>query len=567
VEEEKIMASPGFEQGSPQDNKFVSLDKHLWDDRELYTGRMEDVAKYVAPELEDIDQKMLPGQNFGKDIWDGTARGAAELFTNGITGQVVSEALRWFRLSFMGEQKELNEVREARLWLDEAEDAIYGELSSAKSNFYRETWPLVFNGATVSPGFMMMIDDFTEDRILFETVHPGQIAISEGADSNINTVSRRYRPILNTLVERFGLENLPDALQEKYKQNPFERVDITHMIVPRETFDPRMKNVENMPFASVWMYKGKVFRESGMPAFRGLGWRYSKIGVDIMGTSPAIKLLPDIKTLNKMGKSLLKAGALAAEPPMNVHADQQGLENFAPRGLNYFTSSDQKASPVDTIGQYPIGIDREEARQQMIREAYSVDFFLIIAQADREMTATEVATRQQEKSVILAPMINRFTYEFLRPLIDNVFDILVERGRMPEMPGILQEFGADIDIEFVGPLAQAQKIQLAGSPIKQTMSDAIATAEVFGPQVLDNFNGDKISRKLAEINGMPEELMTDEAEVVAKRTAEAEAAAEQIATEQANMQSQTLKNVTEASPAVQEQLDREVNESAGAPIG
>ena len=334
----------------------------------------------------------------------------------------------------------------------------------------------VMEGATIGLAGMNIVDDFVNNRILYPHINPTQLAISQGQDGRIDTVYRKERQEVKWFVDRFGLENVSQAMKDLYAGDKFKLIEAHHLISPRALFDPKSPLVEDMPIASAWIYEGEVFFKSGFRFFPAAFWRHTVVNPDIYGGSPATKMLPDIKTLNTMGKTLLKRAALSANPPMNVHTSQQGIENFTPGGYNHFKNSQDKSSPVDVSGDYPIALDREEARQRMIQQAYSVQFFLSLLTSERQMTAEEVARRQSESSVVLAPEVSRFTWEPLEPIIDATFAIALDRGRIPQPPPILQELAGTpagkIGIDFKGPLVQAQQILLTGKPITRTIAEA-----------------------------------------------------------------------------------------------
>ena len=75
---------------------------------------------------------------------------------------------------------------------------------------------------------------------------------------------------------------------------------------------------------------------------------------------------------------------------------------------------------------------------------------------DRNMTATEVAQRHEDKLAILGPVIENQNSEFLSPLIDRVYDIAEFKGLIPPPPEELE--GQEIRIEYISLLASAQRM-------------------------------------------------------------------------------------------------------------
>ena len=59
-------------------------------------------------------------------------------------------------------------------------------------------------------------------------------------------------------------------------------------------------------------------------------------------------------------------------------------------------------------------------------------FFLVLARAEREMTATEIMERQAEKAVLLGPQVDRLEQEGLAKVFDIVSDIADNANRLPE---------------------------------------------------------------------------------------------------------------------------------------
>ena len=126
----------------------------------------------------------------------------------------------------------------------------------------------------------------------------------------------------------------------------------------------------------------------------------------------------------------------------------------------------------------------------------------------RQMTATEVAERHEEKLVLLGPVLQRLNSEYLDPLIEDVFLIALENGMLPEPPEELQ--GAEIRVKYVSLLAQAQEA-VAASALERTLSFAGNLAGVF-PQILDNIDEDEAIREYGDILGLSPNVLRETTE-------------------------------------------------------
>ena len=150
------------------------------------------------------------------------------------------------------------------------------------------------------------------------------------------------------------------------------------------------------------------------------------------------------------------------------------------------------------------------------------------------MTATEVQVRYERMQRLLGPTLGRLQSDFLDPLIRRTFMILVRSGQMPEQPETVA--GADLDIDYIGPLPRAQKAEQAQS-IEMWISTIAQLGQLY-PQMLDIPNVDAVVKKLAELRGVPFSLLTDDEDVAAARNERAakQRAAEQVAMAQAGGQ-------------------------------
>jgi len=223
--------------------------------------------------------------------------------------------------------------------------------------------------------------------------------------------------------------------------------------------------------------------------------------------------LRDIKQLNEMSKTLLAAGQRHSDPPMFVPAEMRNEFDRRAGSLNYYQDPNRIPFALTERSNFPIGQEREEMKQRIVREAFKVDFFLMLQQAEREMTATEIIEKQNEKVAILGAVIGRFQTEALNPIIDIVFDISSRAGRMPEVPDEVVELfgGAKIDVDYTGPLAQAQK-RLRVQGTQAALQSALVYAQ-FDQTILDRFKFDTVAKDIAEAYGMRQEAIRTDAEV------------------------------------------------------
>ena len=369
----------------------------------------------------------------------------------------------------------------------------------------------------------MFIEEDDEDLIKFSTRHINEVFIAENDKGRIDTIFRRFKISARAAVQKFG-DNVSSDIQGIFKKDPYQEVEILHAVYPRSDFDPKKKDKENMPFESVYLeYKNaNELSISGFKEFPFVVPRYLKASNEIYGRSPAMTALPDVKMLNEMSKTTIKAAQKQVDPPLLVPDDGFLLPvRTVPGGLNFYRSGTRdRIEPLNIGANNPLGLNMEEQRRDAIRAVFYVNQLMM--QQGPQMTATEVIQRNEEKMRLLGPVLGRLQSELLKPLIDRVFNILLRNNMLPQAPEFLS--GRDVEIEYVSPLAKAQK-----SSELQSIMRAI---EILGSlanvaPVFDYVNFDNLVKHLADIVGMPQKLLKSQNEVNAQRQEQAAQAEQQ----------------------------------------
>ena len=215
--------------------------------------------------------------------------------------------------------------------------------------------------------------------------------------------------------------------------------------------------------------------------------------------------LPSVKTLNKIRKTLLEAALLSVKPPLNAPAEAD--VDLTPNGINYYNNPNEVIKPIDLGINFPIGREREEVIQKSVRDFFNIDFFLMFAHQERAMTATEVVGRQGEKAAILGNMVGRLTGELLDAVIEGAYGIEYRAGRIAELPEVLQD-RASIDIEYLGPLAVAQKKLFQSKGLAHALEELRPILE-FRPEAAENIDWNYLTRYAYEVAGAPVKGLID----------------------------------------------------------
>jgi hypothetical protein len=195
--------------------------------------------------------------------------------------------------------------------------------------------------------------------------------------------------------------------------------------------------------------------ESGFPEMPFLVPRWSKYPGECYGRSPGMTALPDVKMLQAMSLTTIKAGQKCADPPMWLRDDGVvGQTRTIPGGVNYWRGNPNEGIMLmPTPDKLPWVEQQMEELRNRIRSTFYTDILQIVT--DQDMTATEVMQRTQERMRLLGPMVGRLEAELLGPLVTRVFGILDRLGKLPEPPEEIM--GKEFTVEYVSPMATAQK--------------------------------------------------------------------------------------------------------------
>jgi hypothetical protein len=386
-------------------------------------------------------------------------------------------------------------------------------------------------------GANIILSDF--DTVIHQ--HPlttGEYAISTDHRGDVNCLYREFDMTVSQVVSEFGIETVSKNVKQSFEAGNLDHwITILHIIEPRKDRDSKKRDAKNMPFMSCYLEAAgddddKVLRESGFRSFPGIAPRWDVSGGDIYGNSPGMEALGDIRQLQH--QQLRKAEAIdyQVKPPVQMPVAMRGHEHdLLPGGVSYVDT----ANPTGGIrSAYEVNVrldfllqDIQDVRER-VRQTFYADLFMMIANDTRSnITAREIAERHEEKLLMLGPVLERLHNEMLSPLIDITFDKMVEANILPPPPPELQ--GADLNVEFVSMLAQAQRAVSTGSVDR--LLGTIGMVAQMKPDVLDKLDADQLIDKYADMLGVDPDLIVadDKVAIIRQGRAQQQQAMQQAA--------------------------------------
>ena len=175
----------------------------------------------------------------------------------------------------------------------------------------------------------------------------------------------------------------------------------------------------------------------------------------------------------------------------------------------------------------------------------------------RQITATEIAERKEEKLLALGPVLEQVNQDLLDPLIDNTFTIMGKQELLPEPPEEIE--GVDIKVEYVSIMAQAQKLAGIGG-VERFMGFA-GNLAAQDPRVAKKLNLAEAVDVYADLTGVSHKLVRTNEEVAEMEAQEQAAAQQQAQMQQAQAMVQGAKDLSQTKMNEGSALDELLQQS------
>lgn len=354
-----------------------------------------------------------------------------------------------------------------------------------------------------------------ETKVRFTPWGVKHISIDEGKDGKVDTVYIEREMRLQQLAKEYGLDKLSAKSQEEFKNGKVDTEKcLLIAIEPRSEELQKRKGNKGKPFSALHIEKGEkhLINESGFNEMPMKVTRFTKLIGEVYGRSLGMDALPDILQSNAVWESTTVAIEKSLDPPLGVYSDGVlggGEIDTSAGAINVFNPSDQAKDrqpifPLFTVGEFKQIVALLQDLNERISDHFLIDRLLDFNNETR-MTATETAIRDRMRSATLGQVLNRQIASYFTPMIERVFNILLEKDHLgvpensakndgtrrviPKTITTLMKEGEDVfDINYFTPamrIMQAEEAEgilrqaeLAGTYAQIGLTDALDTIEV-----------------------------------------------------------------------------------------
>lgn len=553
--------------------RYKSKVAQMEENRQNYLKRWKAIRDYQLPYIGNFDDT-ADSTDYARrrdvNIYHSVAWQANQAFAAGVMSGLTPPSRQWFRLIWSNDSTKNHP--EAGKLLDRRMSVLQDVL--LKSNFYNAIHSAYLELAFGQAPLAIFQDSDTGVHFVPFTI--GTYMMENGPDGIVDTFCTKYEMTARQLIDKFGEDKVPSNIKSEIDNGGGYKTKykVWWLVEPNRFHDKNKEVMDkyHMKYLSLYWLEA-----SDSDSFLDIGgfqeWpipvaRYLVTGSETYGKGPGWFAEGDSKGLQKLEKDDIIAVELGVKPPMMTSAStgKQSV-NLTPGSLTVV----ERNEPVTPL--FNVGLNLQHLQEKIldlqdrIKKAYSADLFMMLERLeDKNMTAQEVLQRKQEQLQQLGPVVQRLQFEFLRKIIERVYNILDRAGVLPqaedpELAYILSQ--EEVTIEYISPLAQAQK--MAGmTNIEQAIAFTGQLAQ-FDPSVLDKINFPKTVDSYFDMVGAPAGIKRTEDEFAEIQNQKAKAAAEQKQQEQmvqavqmAAPAAQAAKNITEAAndgnPAMKEWL-------------
>lgn len=523
---------------SDADNELVDATLRLFSqmqfDRNVFGAQWEEVAELILPTSRNTfyyGNYNFPGQKKTDRQIDASGMMALGRFGAICDSLLTPRNMFWHGITAEGgtDHDYVMKDRATRLWFEKATKCLFHHRYAANANFSSQNYQNYLNlGAFGNAG--MFIEQFWEPwtnfrGVRYKAVPLGELFYTQNHQGLVDGFIRWFRLTARQVMQKWP-ENFPQELRAPLEQDSQYLYDILHHVGLRSDYHPFALDDRALPYFSryVSMPGRRLLGKGGYRRLPIAVSRYDQTPGETYGRSPAMMVLPALKTLNAQKRTFLKQGHRAADPVLLTADDGLVDFNLRPGAVNPGGVSPDGKPLVAILptGQIQISEKMMAEEKSLINDAFLVTLFQIL-QETPQMTATEVIERTNEKGILLAPTVGRQQSEYLGPMIERELDVLSYLRLLPPMPPRLKEAGGRYQVVYTSPLSRAMRAQQAAGFMRtlETVKELVQITQ--DTSLLDPFDFDVAVPAIADIQAVPASWMADENAVARKRQQRAKA--------------------------------------------
>lgn len=487
-------------------------------DRMNFEALWQRIADLMIPAHSSFREEVAPGTERTRRILDSTAPRSLEQFASFLLNSLSNPATMWFKQQVLDDDGNVEMKPSVILqqYAEAEERTIARELGRPGVGFYTSLHTCLFT--TGAFGTDVMYVDMVKGKLLFEYIPLCDVVIDEDIWGMPDTAIRTKKT-----TARKGAKRWRKYFSSEYDLSRKEEEEVVLLHYVAETTEEVLEMVgpqaTKFDYVSVWVdkKKGKVIATGGFDDMPYIVSRWYKGNEDTpYGRSPGMTVLPDVRLVNSMSETILRAGEKQADMPILLKegALLSPVRSFA--GGITFTNGDVEPRPLLPAGSSNVGIADQllKDRQGSIRDGFFVPLFATPESPVK--TATQVLQEADERNRAVAPMLVRQHHERYAKIMPRVVRLLKKAGKLPKPPDGYK----GTETEFLSPIVASQR-QVDALGV-QRLLEGLGLVAQFDPNAVDVVDADRAAEVLHAGSGAPSKVLTTKPERDKRRKQRAE---------------------------------------------
>src|SRR3954470_12699202 len=286
--------------------------KRIAGNRGVWENHWEEIALRILPSSSQLFGNRGLGLTAGAkkthELFDSTAAVALNRFAAILDSLLTPRNQTWHRL--MASNADLQKDRQVILWFEDVNRLLFKYRYAPKANFASQNQQNYKGTGAFGSGCMFTDELAGEIGIRYKAVHLSETYFVENHQGQVDEVWRNFPLTARQVMQKWGKnpENIPDRIKDAVKVSPEQLFFFIHCVRPRPEPDYNRLDFKGMPFESYYVSveTQSTMEEGGYTTFPYAISRYEQATNEVYGRSPAMDVLPAIKTLNEEKKMILK---------------------------------------------------------------------------------------------------------------------------------------------------------------------------------------------------------------------------------------------------------------------
>lgn len=434
--------------------------------------------------------------------FDTTAEVAVSLLTSNLLTGLTPPNSVWFGLQTSREN------RQETAWFQESAKTLWRNLHS--SNYTSKAYDTIGHYLRIGYG-CLYIDEDPQGGYRFIVWNPASIFLTTTrADGEIDTVIRRFKLTGVAALAEYGAE-LSEETRKKIDANGQEKIDFVQIIKPNTERDVNA----NLRFASISVEKDqkKIVRKSGYMEFPLVIPRGTIIPDTCYANGKVLDVLADAQNLDQLVRNSQRASNQSVNGTYIAANDSE----INTKTIRFGEGQVIMARTTDSIKLLPNGAQAfdqahymMERMQSQIRDGLMTTIFQ--TNMTSTMSAKEVTERMSLYRQQLAAVFGNLQTAFVRPLVIRCFWLAYRAGAFSRPPESLEGKLQAMDVRYLDPLSRAAQESEIQSMLAAFNASVMVAQAYQKPDILDNFDPDKMVRDFWHLYYAPAGSLRNETE-------------------------------------------------------